>query len=99
MNIWPFGKIDIGTVCDSLEIAEDRIGNFYKFSFGQWKRHHFEVKTLSMLNDDEITSDVFALLKKSFRNINNFDSKTKNRDFYFICLQDHQTDYLDQSHI
>ena len=90
MTLWPFKNEELSTVSDALEIAEENIGDFYKFSFEQWKRHHYEVKTLSSLVDDEITSNAFALLNKGTRITSGFDSKTKERDFYFICLQDHQ---------
>ena len=90
MTIWPFNSNDLSTVSAALEIAEDNIGDFYKFSFDQWKRHRYDVKTLSSLNSEEITSNVFALLNKSSRITTGFDSRTKERDFYFICLQDHQ---------
>ena len=90
MTIWPFNSNDLSTVSAALEIAEENTGDFYKFSCDQWKRHHYDVKTLSSLNDEEITSDAFALLNKRSRIITGFDSRTKERDFYFICLQDHQ---------
>lgn len=90
MTIWPFNSDDISTVSEALEIAEDNTGDFYKFSFNQWKRHHYDVKTLSSLKDEEITSNAFALLHKRSRMTNAFESKTRGRDFYIICLQDHQ---------
>lgn len=90
MTPWPFKSEELSTVSDALEIAEDNTGDFYKFSFDQWKRHHYDVKTLSSLDDGEIASDAFALLNKRSRITTGFDSKTKERDFYYICLQDHQ---------
>ncbi len=90
MTLWPFKIEDLSTVSDALEIAEDNTGDFYKFSFDQWKRHHYDVKTLSSLDDGEIAPDAFALLNKRSRITSGFDSKTKERDFYYICLQDHQ---------
>ena len=75
---------------NALDIAEDKTGDFYKFSFAQWKRHCYDVKTQASLTDNEITSYAFALLNKCSRIISGFESKTKKKDFYFICLQDHQ---------
>jgi hypothetical protein len=85
-----FKDKSIEAVSEALDIAEDKIGDYYKFSFGQWKRHHYDVKTLKALADDEITSYAFALLNKRSRITEAYESKTKMRDFYFICLQDHQ---------
>ncbi|MBW1767833.1 MAG: hypothetical protein JRJ65_12405 [Deltaproteobacteria bacterium] len=81
---------DIITVSEALDIAEDKTGDFYKFSSGQWKKHRYDVKTLSSLNNNEIITHAFALLNKCSRVTGGFESKTKNRDFYFICLQDNQ---------
>jgi len=90
MNFLSFEGKDLITVSEALDIAEDKTGDFYKFSFGQWKRHRYDVKTLSSLNNNEITTHAFALLNKCSRINGGFESKTKNRDFYLICLQDNQ---------
>jgi penicillin-binding protein-related factor A (putative recombinase) len=90
MAYLPFNDDDLLTISEALDIAEDATGNFYKFSLGQWKRHRYDVKTLSSLKADEITQRAFALLNKGARVVSSFESKTKNRDFYLICLQDHQ---------
>jgi len=90
MTFWPFKNENLMTLSEALDIAEDKTGDFYKFSFGQWKRHHYDVKTLSALNDKEITPYAFALLNKCSRVTNGFEPKINKHDFYFICLQDHQ---------
>ena len=89
MSYIAFEDKSIKAISDALDIAEDKTGDYYKFSFGQWKRHHYDVKTLKSLADDEITSYAFALLNKRSRITEVYESKTKKRDFYFICLQDH----------
>ena len=78
----------IGAVSEALYIAEDKIGNYYKFSFGQWKRHHFDVRTMGEPATDVVSRVAFAMLNKGSRVIGGYDSKTKLRDFYLICLQD-----------
>ena len=89
MILQSFEGKDINTVNEALAIAEDKTGDFYKFSFGQWKRHHYDVKTQLSLEKHEIVPDTFAILSKGMRFTNGYDSKTKKRDYYFICLQDH----------
>ena len=88
MDPRPFEAQELRTVDDALYIAEDVTSNFFKFSPGQWKRHRYDVKTLPSLNQDEISKYAFALLNKGSRLVSGFESKTKIRDFYFICLQD-----------
>jgi len=90
MSLWSFKGENLVTVGEALDIAEDKTGNFFKFSFGQWKKHRYDVKTLLTLTDNEIAPRAFALLNKCSNVTNGFESKTKTRDFYFICLQDHQ---------
>ncbi|MCP4681390.1 MAG: hypothetical protein GY864_03560 [Desulfobacterales bacterium] len=90
MALWSFKSCDLETVSDALEIAEDATGNFYKFSIGQWKKHQYDVKTLSSLRGHEISTHAFALLNKNLGLINGSESKTGIYDFYNICLQDHR---------
>jgi hypothetical protein len=85
-----FEDKSIKAISEALDIAEDRTGDYYKFSFCQWKRHHYDVKTLMSLANEEISSYAFALLNKSSRILEDYESKTRTRDFYFICLQDHR---------
>ncbi len=89
MTLWPFNTKHIYTVGDALCIAEDSTGDFFKFSFGQWKRHRYEVKTLSDLHESEIVHGAFALLEKAFKSVAKSDPGRVATDFYIICLQDH----------
>ena len=89
MTYLAFKDDNIDTISEALLIAEDKIGDYYKFSSWQWRRHQYDVKTLTALEEDEITSFAFALLNKHSRAVEGTDSSTKKRDFYFICLQDH----------
>jgi len=86
----PFRQEDILTVGEALEIAEDRTGDYFKFSSAQWRRHSYDVKTLSQLNDREVVPNVFALLKKRTKTKEGVEARSRYRDFYFICLQDHR---------
>lgn len=84
-----FKKNDLSVVSDALEIAEDATGNFYKFSLGQWKRHRYDVKTRSSFETGRMSTSALAVLFKGMQMVDDFGPKTKDRDFYFICLQDH----------
>jgi hypothetical protein len=86
----PFKREDLLTLSEALDIAEDRIGDYFKFSSGQWRRHRYDVRTLTQLATDEVVPDVFALLKKSNQKKVRIEPNSRNRDFYFICLQDHR---------
>ena len=90
MNLQSFQGEYISTMSEALGIAEERTGDFYQFSLGQWKRHRYDVKTFPELGAGEVRPHAFALLKKGTSVINDFESKSRERDFYFICLHDHQ---------
>lgn len=90
MALWPFERKQLITVSEALDIAEDRISGHYKFSSVQWKRHRYDVKTLSSLKNEEIVPKAFALLYKGVRNSDDLAFGNRERDFYLICLQDHE---------
>jgi hypothetical protein len=90
MTLRSFKSENLFAISEALDIAEEKTGDFYKFSFGQWKRHRYDVKTLPVLRGNEIISHAFALLNKYSRVISDQESRIEKRDFYFICLQDHQ---------
>ncbi|MBW2047101.1 MAG: hypothetical protein JRJ09_01045 [Deltaproteobacteria bacterium] len=85
----PFKQDELLILSDALDIAEDATGDFFKLSTGQWKRYCYDVKTLSSLTMGEISDSALAVLSKGRRILEDFELKTKDRDFYFICLQDH----------
>jgi len=90
MTFHPFKGEDLRTVTDALDISEDITGNFFKFSTGQWKRFRYDVKTLADLTSDEISEEAFAVLSRRTRVVNDYKPRSLSRDYYFICLQDHQ---------
>ncbi|MBN2034698.1 MAG: hypothetical protein JW836_15630 [Deltaproteobacteria bacterium] len=90
MSLSPFNRENILTASDALHIAEDKIGDFFKLSSGQWKKYPFFVRTLANLSEGQIVPDAFALLEKSSTKSDYLEDREKDRDHYFICLQDHE---------
>ena len=87
---WSFDSKEMLGVSDALEIAEETIGDFFKFSFGQWKRHCYDIRTLTHLDEFERVRGVFASVEKGSRSPGGLEFRRKKRDCYLICLQDHQ---------
>jgi len=86
-----FNKRDLRVIGEALDISEDCTGGFFKFSSAQWKRHRYCVKTLEHLNEHEIAPlPAFAYLHKYSPVGQDTDSRSRMRDNYCICLQDHQ---------
>jgi len=90
MGLQAFKDHNLLAVREALHIAEDATGDHFKCSARQWKKNLFDVKTLSSLSKDEIRQDALALLCKGYVKQERFDWRTRSRDLYFICLQDHQ---------
>jgi hypothetical protein len=86
-----FRAEDLETVGEALDIAEDRTGGHYKYSFAQWKRHRYGVKTLASLQRHEIAkAPAFAVLNRYSDPDPRFRRTGRVEDFYSICLQDHR---------
>lgn len=83
-----FEPLQLMTLSDALDIAEDATGNHFKFSLGQWKNHRYDVKTLSSLVGYEVEPAALAVLNKGKTVLDGFESKSKSQDFYLICLHD-----------
>lgn len=91
MGVQYFNKNQLSILGEAVDIAEDMTSNYYRLSLSQWKRHPFDVKTLSSLFGEDIKDNVFALLKKYIAADNReVELQHKKREFYIICLQDHQ---------
>ena len=86
-----FNNRQLGILGDALDIAEDMTSNYFKLSVSQWKQHPFDVKTLSNSFGEDIKDNAFALLKK-YMTVNKVEIEPlyKRREYYIICLQDHQ---------
>ena len=96
MDPWSFDNKEMLCVSDALEIAEETTGNFFKFSFGQWKRHRYDIRTLTHLDELQIVRGAFASVEKGSRKAGDLGFRTA-RDCYFICLQDqHILEALDR---
>ncbi len=89
MALLSFKNHDLLEVSEALDIAEDATVNYFKFSSRQWGRHRYDVKTLSFLEVEELRPGAFALLNKSSKPEGGVELRTRNLDFYLICLNDH----------
>jgi hypothetical protein len=91
MSLQQFNQEQLHIVSEALDIAEDMTSNYYRLSMSQWKRHPFDLKTLAQLFGEDIRDNVFALLKKGPKNdYGHTEPIQQSREFYLICLQDHQ---------
>jgi hypothetical protein len=89
MALKTFKDEELVTLSDALDVAEDRTINFFKFSHDLWKRNQYDVRTMKSLSPGQVSNFALAVLRRVTRK-GLPDWKSKERDFYFICLQDHQ---------
>ena len=73
------------TISEALDIAEDVTANYYKFSFAQWKRYLYEVKTNDATMEEFQLHRIFAKLTRSYIVSNN---KSDIKEYFFIWLQE-----------
>jgi hypothetical protein len=89
MSVRTFRESDLATLSEALHVAEGKISDFFKFSYDLWKKNQYDVKTVKSLASDDISSYALAVLRRGVRKgVAGWKGKEKN--FYFICLQDHQ---------
>ena len=89
MALRTFKDEDLVTLTEALDVAEDRIGDFFKFSHELWKKNQYDVKTVKSLAPGDVSTYALAVLRRGTRT-EPADWKSKEKNFYFICLQDHQ---------
>jgi hypothetical protein len=77
----------INLVGDALSLAEDRVSDHYWLTAGSWQRYSYEVKTVAELQTGQISDTALAQVLR-FRNPP-MRGGIRARDFYRICLQDH----------
>ena len=91
MGLQTFNTKQLYDLGEALDIAEDMTSNHFKLSLSQWRQHPFDVRTLSNLFGEDIRDNAFALLKKYAPGGNeDIEPPHKRREFYLICMQDHQ---------
>jgi hypothetical protein len=84
-----FAPGEILLVDTALDIAEDLTCNHYHISAGNWKKYGFEVSNLIQLREEEITSLGLAQIARYVQPNPSRIPVYSPRDYYRICLQDH----------
>jgi hypothetical protein len=84
-----FAPGEIRLVDKALEIAEDITCNHYHISAGNWKKYGFEVSNLVQLREEEITPFGLAQIARYVQPFPERIPMYSPRDYYRICLQDH----------
>lgn len=74
-------------VADALEVAEHSVGDYFRLSEDALRRYPYEVRTRAELSPREVSPQALAQvlrLRSPPR-----AGRLRGRDFYRICLQDH----------
>jgi len=80
---------------EAISISEDVISDYFSISSDHWVRNPYEVRTLRDVSSWEYPGDAFAHLVRYGKNITQKQSGQDIREFYRICLHDHNI--LDQT--
>lgn len=82
-----FGLKEMALLGQAMEVAEERVSEFFRLSGACWRRYPYEVRTLKQLAPREISPVALAQVLKLRRPPSGDDLRAK--DFFRICLQDH----------
>lgn len=84
-----FSPGELFWVDKALEVAEDRTCDYYHISASNWKKYDFEVSHLPKLAREEISTQGLAQISRYVCPFPYWTTVKHPRDFYRICLQDH----------
>ncbi|MDY6850887.1 MAG: hypothetical protein SV487_02255 [Thermodesulfobacteriota bacterium] len=70
-----------------MSVSEDIISDWFQLTISSWKKYRYDLRTLRDLSDKEIVPEAFAQIIRYGRPAP--PDGLRERDFYSICLQDH----------
>ena len=85
----PFEADKIVVLAQAIEVSEELISDFYKISTSEWKRYRYDIQSLSGLDEEEVTDDAFAQIRRYLRRPGEKTRGSEPGDFFKICIQDH----------
>lgn len=83
-----FDSLQMITVNQAVDVAEEMVSNFYKLSDSQMRQLNYDIKTASQLAPHEIVKAHFAQIVRYRAQKKGSLLETDAKDFYLICLQD-----------
>ncbi|MBI5583885.1 MAG: hypothetical protein HY892_08675 [Deltaproteobacteria bacterium] len=87
--IQAFSSKEFTLIDRALEISEDVSCNYYHISASNWKKYGFEISHLAQLSREEITDQGLAQISRYVRPPEHLLPGDYPRDYYRVCLQDH----------
>jgi len=82
-----FGQWELGLLDRAMSLSEEAVSDYFRLSEGCWGRHPFELRTAAQLLPNEISHECLAQVLRLRRPA--IEGLLRPRDFYRICLQDH----------
>ncbi|MFH1033108.1 MAG: hypothetical protein V1806_01255 [Pseudomonadota bacterium] len=82
-----FATSEMAMLGQAMEVAEERVSDFFHLSAGSWQRHPYQLRTRAELKPPEVSPRALAQVLKLRRPP--LGSEYRGKDFFRICLQDH----------
>lgn len=82
-----FAQREMGLLSQAMEVAEERVSDYFHLSGVSWRRHPFELRTRAELMPPEVSPKALAQVLKLRRPP--LGREYRGKDFFRICLQDH----------
>jgi len=89
MRRLPFEAEKIAILAHAIDVSEELISDYYKISTSEWKRYRYDIQSLSNLDEEEVTDDAFAQIRRYLRRPGERMRGSEPGDFFKICIQDH----------
>lgn len=77
----------LAVVSQAVATAEDLISDWFRLTLSTWKKYRYDIKTMKDLQPEEVVDEVFAQIVRYSRPER--PDGLRRREFYCICLQDH----------
>ncbi len=82
-----FGSAEMAMLGQAMEVAEEKVSDFFHLSDGSWRRYPYELRTLAELLPAEVSREALAQVLKLRKPP--AQGHYRSKDFFRICLQDH----------
>ncbi|CAO0822205.1 DUF45 domain-containing protein [Desulfarculales bacterium] len=84
---WRFANREKAILNQAMEVAEERVSDYFHLSGASWLRHPYQVHIRAQLMPVEVSSQALAQVLKLRRPP--LGREYRGKDFFRICLQDH----------
>lgn len=93
-----FGADELGLLEEAMQVAEDRVSDYYHLTHAGWAQYPYEIRTGKELTPPEVSEAALAQVLRLRQPLR--PGRLRPWDFYRICVQDHNLlDLVDRERV